>query len=111
MKTVADGDIAVVETFDGQVLAECAGREIATERGRPPVERQRALEQDRLILAAVVFRIADRIADEAEAVDHDGGIDGRLVDAGLEALARQPFRTPEADGEKFHKRPFRDSVF
>lgn len=102
METVPGGNIPVVEAFDDQIFAKCPGRQLVAEFGSPPVQGQRTFEQHRLVLAAVMSGVANGIADQTEPVDHRGRVQGALVDAGLETLARQLFGAAETDGEKFH---------
>lgn len=84
-------------------FAEGARLQLASELACPPVQRQRTLDINGLITAAMMLAIADGIAEQPQFVDHDGTVDRTFVDTGLRFLARQRFRNTAAHGENFHR--------
>ncbi len=101
-EAVADIDVPVVEAFDHEVLTEGAGRQRLSERLTPPGQCLQPFEIDRLIHAAMVLAIADRISDNAFGVDQNPASHRRFEDTGFIALAGQFFGLPDADSVKFH---------
>ena len=96
-----------VEPGGGEVLAEAAAGERAAERGGPRVEILARVGVDRLVIAAVVAPVADRVADEAAAqpgalrtgrTHLDRAVHGALVDRGhAGGRVLRGLRAPEVD--------------
>jgi hypothetical protein len=79
---------AAVDALDDEVLAEGSRLQRPAELLRPPGEVDPAETVDRLFRPAMVFLVADRVAQQALAVDDDGRIGRRLENARLVAFAR-----------------------
>ena len=82
---VADPDLVIGESFDGEVLAELPVAEIVAVQERLPVAiGLQLVEEDRTVHAAMPGQVALSVAVDVEATDHPPFRDGVLPDPGAD---------------------------
>ncbi|MNZ73952.1 hypothetical protein D3C78_923860 [compost metagenome] len=99
-------EFRAVDTIKHEVLAEKSGFDHETQSAGPEVEINGAHHVNCLIRPAVMFAIADGIADDTFGIHHDRPLHGMLEDARLRRLSRQAFCLAPAYRLYFHGLPF-----
>lgn len=96
-----------VDTFQNQIFAEKSWLNRKTQRTRPEIEIDGAHGVDRLIRPAVMFTIADSVADDALRIHHHRALHGMFENTRLRRLPGKAFASPRHTARIFMDCPSR----